>query len=568
MVREKRDTNPVLFKLIVGLAISIGGIFYSILRPKKMKPSISPSTSGLDNEVDSEGIRILVKDEALDNSENQEDHSVITTTFTQNNKKDRTLLPEFEEIVKDFNMSSPKAYITPEKDSKPIYTYKSELERMKIEDYEQEISTLNNRVEFLQKRVSTLETELLKYYGLKEQESTIQELQNRVKIHNTEAKLFNLKIETLQVENKKMKGQVAEYSETVSELEVARGTVDFLKKKLKSEAEQNKKQLLSLQERVKKMQDQELEAVSGDKSVELKLQRIKQLEEEAEELRKCNSNLRNEKLELAQKLEQSEIQDHKVKALKEETRKLNEENLELSKQVEQLQSSWCADIEELVYLRWINACLRYEARNYQPEPGKTSSRDLRKTLSPKSEEKAKKLIMEYANKQGLEEKGRHITDWDFDQWSLSQFSNSNSNNSENGDLDDDSSLDQSNKTDTSSKRRIFSKLRKLLRGEDENNHKIHHDNWSLPNETSFIDSPRMRRLSIGSERHLRGIKIEELKELEFRRRNSDIGLPRVYENQLEETSGMAEERFKLAKYAEVLRDSDTDKFHRRAVSHS
>ena len=55
-----------------------------------------------------------------------------------------------------------------------------------------------------------------------------------------------------------------------------------------------------------------------------------------------------------------------------------------------------SEVEELVYLRWVNACLRFELRNYQTPSGKVSARDLNRTLSPKSQERAKQLMLEYA----------------------------------------------------------------------------------------------------------------------------------------------------------------------------
>jgi len=81
----------------------------------------------------------------------------------------------------------------------------------------------------------------------------------------------------------------------------------------------------------------------------------------------------------------------------EEADRLKQETDKLAKEVEQLQSHRFADVEELVYLKWINACLRYELRNKDAPSGKTVARDLSKTLTPKSELKAKQLIMEYAN---------------------------------------------------------------------------------------------------------------------------------------------------------------------------
>jgi hypothetical protein len=47
-----------------------------------------------------------------------------------------------------------------------------------------------------------------------------------------------------------------------------------------------------------------------------------------------------------------------VKAL-EEVDWLRQENEKLAKEAEQLQSDRLADVEELVYLKWINVCLRY-----------------------------------------------------------------------------------------------------------------------------------------------------------------------------------------------------------------
>ncbi|CAA2933422.1 CHUP1, chloroplastic-like [Olea europaea subsp. europaea] len=133
------------------------------------------------------------------------------------------------------------------------------------------------------------------------------------------------------------------------------------------------------------------------------------------------------------------------------------------KEIEWLQADRCCDVEELVYLRWINACLHYELRNYQPDPGKTMAKDLNITLSPKSEEKAKQLILEYVNKDGSTEKGINITDFDSDWWSSSQGSFL----TELGNLND-SSVDNSlaNKTSSSSKTKALSKLMRRLRGKN------------------------------------------------------------------------------------------------------
>ncbi|KAL0319325.1 UNVERIFIED_CONTAM: protein CHUP1, chloroplastic [Sesamum angustifolium] len=174
-----------------------------------------------------------------------------------------------------------------------------------------------------------------------------------------ETKLYNLKIESLQADNRLLQAQVADYAKVVAELEAAKAKIKLLRKKLRSDAEQNREHILSLQERVMKLRDPETKAVEVDQDVEMQLKIRKELEEELEEMRSSNDSLKLENSQLAQKL---------------------------------------------------------------PGPGKTTARDLSKSLSPKSEEKAKQLILEYANREGSGDKGLNISDFDSDQWSTSQAS--------------------------------------------------------------------------------------------------------------------------------------------------
>lgn len=46
-MREKRDFGPVLLKFGVAVALSIGGILYTILRNKRTKPSKRPPSKGM-----------------------------------------------------------------------------------------------------------------------------------------------------------------------------------------------------------------------------------------------------------------------------------------------------------------------------------------------------------------------------------------------------------------------------------------------------------------------------------------------------------------------------------------
>jgi hypothetical protein len=290
-----------------------------------------------------------------------------------------------------------------------------------------------------------------------------------------------------------------------------------------------------------------------------------------------------------------------AEAFRVEREHLRHKNKDLEEEIEQLQAHRFSDAEELVYLKWINACLRYELRNYQPPDGKTVARDLSKTLSPKSEEKAKRLILEYANTEGMGGKGFHIMEFDFDQWSSSQASVL----TDSGELDD-SSVDNSSATKTYSsiKSKLFSKLGKIIRGKDS------HDNHVLSVEKSesleYGDSPRCSsifsrgtyagtdqghgsRLATpqGSSRpsldlhRFRSLREVNIKDIDSVHKYSDVGSSSGYKrfvlgresadlalkSQLDGDSDTTE-KSELVKYSEVLKDSHggTPRLHRRSAS--
>ncbi|XP_028806590.1 protein CHUP1, chloroplastic [Neltuma alba] len=497
-VRGKTDINPILLKVGVALVFSVAGFLFSRLRTRRMEPSTTPPSSRPSGGRDQceDGLHVIkaasipcftVSDgNILDTQEEtcvskvmvENSPSGLSPSCKRSGEEDEFLLPEFNDLEKELDfgvtlvgdsykkdeetprsmVESPKAHVIPQKD-----------------DYEEEILRLRSKIEMLQEREKDLEVQLLEYCGLREQEKAAMELQNRLKITITEMKMLNLKVETLQSENLALEAQVANHAKVEAELEAAKAKVQLLQKKLRLEAEQNREQILALQKRVAKLQEQEREVAASDQGVQEKLQKLKDLESEAEELRKSNLRLQIENSELAQRLDSTQIlansvlEKPEVDALKEENDRLRQQNEDLMKETERLQADRCLDVEELVYLRWINACLRYELRNYQPPPGKTVARDLSKTLSPASEKKAKQLIFEYATTDGIGEGGVPMIDYDSDRWSFLSLASFLTDSAE---CDDNSSVDDSSaaKTNTSSKAKIFRKLRRLLRGKHGHDH--------------------------------------------------------------------------------------------------
>ncbi|XP_022715063.1 protein CHUP1, chloroplastic-like isoform X2 [Durio zibethinus] len=622
MLNEKRDLRHLLVKFGVAVAFSFAGFLYSQLRTRKTKPYLPPPpsmrVSDRCGEVDSGGndrrhdhvqalkISSTSEPEEMSMQRTSVDNASVGLSPSIRDGGDVCLLPEFNDLVEEFDFSasacpSPKQEVeTPRLDIETSRTLRS----AEKDDYEQEIKHLRNMVRVLRERERNHEVQLLEYYGLKEQETAVLELQNRLKINNMEAKLFTLKIESLQSENQRLEGQVADHAKVVAELEAARYRIKMLKKKLWHEAEQNREQILNLQKRVARLQEQELKAPANKQDLESKLQRLKVLEGEAEELRKSNRRLQIENSELARKLESTQIlansvlEDPKTEALNEMNNCLRQENEDLTKQIEQLQADRCADVEELVYLRWINACLRYELRNYQPRPGKTAARDLSKSLSPKSEEKAKKLILEYARTEGVADRGMNSMDFDCDQWSSSQASYG----TDTGDVDDSSFENSSvTKTTKSGKLKFFKNLRRLLRGKDsqasptsktDHQEDVDSPTWSsgrgndsitmLQSHSDRVTTPSQSstRTSLDVPRW-RSLNVDHIKDIEKFRRNSDcssygykrfiLGRDDASESPLEHQLDQDSEILRksdLVKFAEVLEESGprSGKIHKKSAS--
>lgn len=313
------------------------------------------------------------------------------------------ILPEFEDLLSgeiDFPIVNDK-YDT-ENDST---AEKNKVYETEMANNASELERLRNLVREMEEREVKLEGELLEYYGLKEQESDVTELQRQLKIKTVEINMLNITINSLQAERKKLQEEVSNGAVARKELDAARNKIKELQRQIQLEANQTKGQLLLLKQQVSGLQAKEEGAFRKDLEVEKQLKALKELEVEVVELKRKNKELQYEKRELSVKLDAAEArirtlsemtETEMVARVREDLNNLRQKNEDLLKQVEGLQMNRFGEVEELVYLRWVNACLRFELRNYQTPSGKTSARDLSKSLSPRSQEKAKQLMLEYA----------------------------------------------------------------------------------------------------------------------------------------------------------------------------
>ncbi|KAK4788775.1 hypothetical protein SAY86_020094 [Trapa natans] len=384
--------------------------------------------------------------------------SIISPAFSNTSYlEDDDILPEFEDLLSgeiDFPLPD-----NSNEASKDI-VYEAEME-----NNANELERLRRLVKELEEREVKLEGELLEYYGLKEQESDVLELQRQLKIKTVEIDMLNITINSLQAERKKLKEEISAGALARKELDVARNKIKELQRQIQLEANQTKGQLLLLKQQVSILKGKEEEAVKKDVDMEKKMKAVKELEVEGMELKRKNRELQHEKRELMVKLDVAEARATKlanmtesdmVAAEREQVNKLRHANEDLLKQVEGLQMNRFSEVEELVYLRWVNACLRFELRNYQTPQGKISARDLSKSLSPRSQERAKQLMLEFAES----ERGQGDTDLE------SNFSHPSSPGSEDF---DNASIDSSMSrySSLSKKPTLIQKLKKWGRSKDD-----------------------------------------------------------------------------------------------------
>ncbi|CAI0458945.1 unnamed protein product [Linum tenue] len=346
------------------------------------------------------------------------------------------IFPEFEDFLSgeiEYSLPSDKFDLSEEK---------NEVCESEMANHASELERLRKLVNELEEREVKLEGELLEYYGLKEQESDVVEMQRQLKIKTVEVDMLNITINSLQSEKKRLQDELAQGGGSArKELEAARKKIRELQRQIQLDSNQTKGQLLLLKQQVLGLQAKEEEAVRKDVEAEKKMKVVKELEMEVVELKRKNRELQHEKRKLTVKLDAAEgkitaisnmTENELVANAREEVSNLRHANEDLLKQVEGLQMNRFSEVEELVYLRWVNACLRYELRNYQAPPGKVSARDLSKNLSPKSQERAKKLMLDYAGS----ERGGEGVDTDME----SNFSHPSSPGSEDF---DNASMDSS-----------------------------------------------------------------------------------------------------------------------------
>lgn len=228
--------------------------------------------------------------------EEKEEVKLISSIINRANDFEDDILPEFEDLLSG-EIEFP---IPPDKDEK------DKVYEIEMANNASELERLRQLVKELEEREVKLEGELLEYYGLKEQESDIVELQRQLKIKTVEIDMLNITINSLQAERKKLQEELTQGASAKKELEVARNKIKELQRQIQLEANQTKGQLLLLKQQVSTLLVKEEEAARKDAEVEKKLKAVNDLEVAVVELKRKNKELQHEKRELTVKLNVAE----------------------------------------------------------------------------------------------------------------------------------------------------------------------------------------------------------------------------------------------------------------------
>lgn len=269
---------------------------------RQVKPSENGEASAEDNRIKGKDKEhFTYSDDRLKNKDGEEEEEeeevkLISSVFNQSrgiapDTEDEDLLPEFEDLL-----SGEIEYPLP--GDKIDKTEKAKIYESEMASNASELERLRNLVKELEEREVKLEGELLEYYGLKEQESDITELQRQLKIKTVEIDMLNITINSLQAERKKLQEEIAQGASAKKELEVARNKLKELQRQIQLDANQTKGQVLLLKQQVSGLQSKEEEAIKKDLELEKKLKAVKELEVEVVELRRKNKELQIEKREI------------------------------------------------------------------------------------------------------------------------------------------------------------------------------------------------------------------------------------------------------------------------------
>ncbi|KAF2307488.1 hypothetical protein GH714_029085 [Hevea brasiliensis] len=313
--------KPLFLKAGIPLALSVAGFIYAKIISRRN--IISDNSSSLETKVGKGSLETIDSHEVfLNNSvKNDEEHMIISSQ----------VLSSIESSDFTHNESS----------------------------FEGELLGLRSRIEELQKRVLALETQFLQYHAMKEEESLLMEIKNKLVLEAAHVEFLDKEISSMEAERERFENLVVEYLRVLEQLEFAKLENGLLRRKVRRISRKMKEQSRVVTEKNLKIEAAEAEILRCYDALETRSSVIKKMEDEVRELQTIVNQLQEEKNELLIKLNPEENSASSASKIDAEVVTMEDYN-QLVHELEQLRKDRATEIAELTYLRWTNACLRHE----------------------------------------------------------------------------------------------------------------------------------------------------------------------------------------------------------------
>ncbi|POO01845.1 CHUP1-like protein [Trema orientale] len=332
--------KPLIFKAGIPLTLSVAAFLYARIMARR----IVPKGSALEN--------------AQENSMEADSQFGSEKSFRSLSSTGFPSVEYREPLLMDTNSTNPI----------------ENLEILDKPELGEEILGLKSRLEDLRNRERELELLFIRYNDLKEQESVLMQLRNMLSLELAHIEFLDREVSLMEDESRRFEKLLVESFRLLEQHEYWKSQSGLLQRKVKKLMRIKKVQSSLIREKDMKIRAREGELLRTQEALETRTNLVNKLEDEVKELRMVLDQLHEEKNELSKKLELADETStssfFKIDA--EEIRQ--EEHRCLSAELEQLKKGRAAEVEELIYLRWSNACLKHELMKNQEQCQETSQK--------------------------------------------------------------------------------------------------------------------------------------------------------------------------------------------------
>lgn len=327
---KAENLKPIVLKAGVPLAVSLAGLIYAWIMAKKSSSKVSSFSK----------IEADPPEESLDNFSSMVDEEEHASSI-------------------DSNVLSGSLVI-----------------RENHSGYEQEITILRNQIEGLKMRELALTFQFEKYCEMKEQESLLMEMKNMLFQETSHVEFLDREISFIETEATRLESFLVQYMRIIEKVEYWKSENEMLRKKVQKLLRKSKAQSHLIKEQKLKIKEGEEEILRNNDGLQTRESVINKLEDEIKELQSVLEKIQDEKNELMKKLDTAEACSSKEQLhrkplkyyLQVESGDVKKEDYnQLLNELEQVKKEHASEVQELIYLRRINDCLRQELMRHHIE---------------------------------------------------------------------------------------------------------------------------------------------------------------------------------------------------------